>query len=766
MQPLITALILIVGIINYTSAQCDAGDFMALKDLYQNTGGDNWTNNTGWDLVANNNTPPNNCDLSTLHGVILDAQDRVRGINLSNNKLEGKLGEFMGSLTELQGLNLMSNKLFGSLPNALGDLALLEVLDLQENNLGGTDGFTGSIPITGTNFPALRILRLNKNSLTGGIPVGLGMINTIEEIGLHNNNLEGRLPSTLSQLTNLTNLKLYNNNLSGCIPSSFTALCSQLSNVNIDTGNSLDALWDDFCNSGLGQCLPFVTTWKTDNDGASCNECISIPTTGEGYSYDVDWDNNGTYDEFGLTGDAEHDYGMPGTYTIAIRGEFPRMFFDFSEKDQQKLLSIDQWGDISWTSMERAFTRCTNMTINTTENPDLSLVTSLNSMFHTCTSLDTDLSNWIVSNVTDMSAMFFDCRSFNQDLSTWDVSNVTDVSSMFSSATSFNQDLSTWIVSNVTDMGNMFSNATSFNQDLSAWDVSKVTEMTGMFSLATSFNQDLSRWDVSSVTRMVSMFSNAESFNGSVAWEDVSKVTEMTRMFRQATSFNQDLSSWDVSNVTDMGSMFDEATSFNQDLSSWNVSNVTRMSSMFQSTTSFNQDLSSWDLTSLTSMGSIFFEATGFDQDLSTWDISNVTSMTLPLSFSGISTANYDKTLTAWATQSPPSNVFFGGSGLFFCSSFEARQTLIDTYGWSFGGDAQDSGSNTFTQSSGGDWHESSNWGLLRIPSTCNDVILDQGETIDIKSGEKGYGATLEVKIGTSLDVQAGASLEIFQTPQ
>ncbi|MDY0265724.1 MAG: hypothetical protein RBR12_11165, partial [Sulfurospirillum cavolei] len=64
----------------------------------------------------------------------------------------------------------------------------------------------------------------------------------------------------------------------------------------------------------------FITTWKTDNSGTSNATSITIPTTGGGYNYDVDWNNDGTFDDVGVTGNITHDYGTAGTYTVAIRG--------------------------------------------------------------------------------------------------------------------------------------------------------------------------------------------------------------------------------------------------------------------------------------------------------------------------------------------------------------------------------------------------------------------------------------------------------------
>ena len=99
----------------------------------------------------------------------------------------------------------------------------------------------------------------------------------------------------------------------------------------------------------------FVTTWKTDNPGASSSTSITIPTNAAyAYSYDVDWDNDGTFDQFGITGDVTHNFGVSGTYTIRIQGSFPSIYFN-ATLDSQKILSIDQWGTIAWSSMYHSY---------------------------------------------------------------------------------------------------------------------------------------------------------------------------------------------------------------------------------------------------------------------------------------------------------------------------------------------------------------------------------------------------------------------------
>ncbi|MEP5340616.1 MAG: BspA family leucine-rich repeat surface protein [Algibacter sp.] len=423
---------------------------------------------------------------------------------------------------------------------------------------------------------------------------------------------------------------------------------------------------------------PFITTWEVGVSGA--DNKITIPTSvGEIYNYTVDWgDNTPNTVE---TGRATHEYDAPGVYTVSITGVFPRIFFNELYDDvilinSDKILTIEQWGDNAWTSMEYAFAGCKKLQGNYTDAPDLSNVTSLRGMFFgnktfnypigdwdvsnitdishmfdTSPEFNQDIGHWDVSHVTNMSYLFYTEENpvllnptppsdFNQDISHWDVSRVTDMSAMFVRAESFNQDLSRWDVSNVIHLNDMFRGAILFNQDLGAWDVSNVTTMNSMFSGVRLFNQDISRWNVSQVTKMHFMFRGASSFNHDIGNWDVSNVTRITGMFQSAGSFNQDISRWDVSNVIYIGYMFQGASSFNQDISRWDVSSVTSLISMFQGASSFNQDIGAWDVSNVTNMNLTFANATAFNQDIGGWDMSNVT--TINSMFQGASAFNQD----------------------------------------------------------------------------------------------------------------------------
>ncbi|WP_422106258.1 BspA family leucine-rich repeat surface protein [Winogradskyella sp.] len=283
-------------------------------------------------------------------------------------------------------------------------------------------------------------------------------------------------------------------------------------NLNFDAGNSQYCLGDiarqnliDNYNwtitDGDTSCsTPFITLWQTTTD----NESITIPTfSGETYDYTVYW-GDGTIDT-GLTGDATHTYTAADTYTVSIRGTFPRIYFNNAD-DKEKIIDITQWGDNTWTSMERAFQGCINLNISASDAPDLSGVTDLSHMFRNANAMNSAIDHWDMSTVTNMESMFSHALAFNQNIGSWNVSAVTNMHGMFFSAIAFNKDIGAWDVSAVTDMSGMFYGASAFNRYIGSWNVSAATSMSYMFRSASAFNQDIGSWDISAVSHMSEMF--------------------------------------------------------------------------------------------------------------------------------------------------------------------------------------------------------------------------------------------------------------------
>lgn len=187
-----------------------------LVAFYNDTGGNSWTNNNGWNQT---NTP------CSWYGVYCES-GHVHALDLSSNNLNGSLRDI--DLPELTRLNLGSNHLAGNIPNfshaiflktlyldsnqftgATPDFSLseLERLELQHNQLSGSLPFFGGIP-------KVQILYLYDNQLTGSIPAF--PTHDLLELNLSDNQLSGSIPSF--DLPKLQKMDLGVNNLSGVIP--------------------------------------------------------------------------------------------------------------------------------------------------------------------------------------------------------------------------------------------------------------------------------------------------------------------------------------------------------------------------------------------------------------------------------------------------------------------------------------------------------------------------------------------------------------------
>src|SRR3990167_7055423 len=300
----------------------------------------------------------------------------------------------------------------------------------------------------------------------------------------------------------------------------------------------------------------FVTTWNTDPDGVG-DTSVTIPTNAtETYNYDVDWDNDGVFEQTGVTSGVTHDFGATGEYTVRIRGTFPQVHFSSSPQlNRSKILSIDQWGTGVWSSMAGAFEGTSNLTLNAVDAPNLTSVTDVSDMFKQATLMNSDLSAWDMGHVVNMSGMFTVAANFNGNISTWNTSSLENASRMFAGATNFNSNISHWNVANLENALGMFASATSFNQDLSQWNTANVTNMRSIFYRASSFNGDVSKWNTANVTTIYSMFGGATSFNGNVSTWDTGNITDMFGVFSQATAFNRSLSAWNISQINTMSFM-------------------------------------------------------------------------------------------------------------------------------------------------------------------------------------------------------------------
>ena len=84
------------------------------------------------------------------------------------------------------------------------------------------------------------------------------------------------------------------------------------------TGDAPESEWSAVWNYTVLESSTddFMITVKTDNDGTTNDNQFFIGTTGSGYNYNVDCDNDGTNEATDETGLYTCTYAAPGTYTI------------------------------------------------------------------------------------------------------------------------------------------------------------------------------------------------------------------------------------------------------------------------------------------------------------------------------------------------------------------------------------------------------------------------------------------------------------------
>lgn len=266
---------------------------------------------------------------------------------------------------------------------------------------------------------------------------------------------------------------------------------------------------DEVIIVNAGVVTPFTFTILT----AGADDSFTLPIYDGGtYNFTVDWGDLSSstitsYDD----ADNPHTYEDEGAteYTITITGTINGWRFD-GGGDDVLMKCITQWGCFQPGNLGDNFEGCANMTVTATDIINLTGVTDLNEMFQGCDALTTvpSMNSWDMSNITTLYAMFHSCELFNQDIGNWDTGSVQTLGYMFYNNLAFDQDISGWNTENVTNMKWTFYDASAFNQDIGGWDTGKVTDMDGAFRGATSFDQDLGSWDIEALTTASGMFYN------------------------------------------------------------------------------------------------------------------------------------------------------------------------------------------------------------------------------------------------------------------
>ncbi len=510
--------------------------------------------------------------------------------------------------------------------------------------------------------------------------------------------------------------------------------CSQAARtarLGLILNDSLTITDGGLCEEGY-----FITTWKTDNPGTSNSTSITIPTNAsETYFYQVDWNGDGDFldadENTTYAGDATHDYGSAGIYTIKIKGIFPHIYFD-DAGDKQKILSIEQWGTQTWSSMEKAFFGTSNLQMNATDTPDLSETTNLILTFalNTNLGLSTGSWNWDTTNVSGMASLFFS-SGFNFDISSWNVQNVENFNAIFNSSslssTNYDKLLSTWwtqaLKSNVNFGATTIQYCSQAAQDGKAY---MITNFNWVFSDA-GLNPDC---DTSIPENHFIITVNTENtgstgptffaipttgsgynysidanndgifdFTGITGGWTINYATAGIKTIRIAGDFpriyfnnsgdkNKILSveQWGTSQWASMNRAFYGTSNLVINASDTpDLSQTTDLSLMFALTPGLGLGTGNWNwnTSNITNIESIFNNS-GFNFDISSWDIEKFTNFTTAFSFTTLSDANYDALLISWAAQNVSPLIIFNAGFSQYCSQAarSARMELINTDLW------------------------------------------------------------------------------------
>ncbi|VAH96034.1 unnamed protein product [Triticum turgidum subsp. durum] len=174
----------------------------------------------------------------------------MTSLDVSTNKITGKLPASLEQSKMLKTLNMRSNKLEGNIP----DLPFsVQVLDLSANNLSGSlpqsfqdkelhylslseNFISGVIPAEFCKMKSMELIDLSKNNLYGELPNCWHQESKLYVIDFSSNNLWGEIPSTIGYLSSLMSLHLSKNNLSGILPTSLQS-CQTLVFLDLAENN-------------------------------------------------------------------------------------------------------------------------------------------------------------------------------------------------------------------------------------------------------------------------------------------------------------------------------------------------------------------------------------------------------------------------------------------------------------------------------------------------------------------------------------------------
>lgn len=211
---------------------------------------------------------------------------------------------------------------------------------------------------------------------------------------------------------------------------------------------------------------PFITTWNMTSGE------FTLLTQAGTYFAKIDW-GDGTSSTH-TTGNPTHTYASAGQYQIKITGQYNGLRINYDATQKDKLIAVNAWGNVGFTSFERAFYGCSKLvSLPTGSITGAENVTSFSYCFTSCTSLTTiplDLFKYTVS-VTNFSYCFYDCKRLALPTSIFNLQalqakqpNMTSYFLIFSSSDSPTGTVQPiWNYITITDKNYCFRNCTALS---------------------------------------------------------------------------------------------------------------------------------------------------------------------------------------------------------------------------------------------------------------------------------------------------------------
>ena len=213
-----------------------------LIQLYNNTSGHQWCNNTGW-----LNSSVHHC---SWHGITCyENAPYVKTVQLAFNNLNGSLPDNLWKLRNLLALCPTANPLLGGQFSEFvhSNMTKLMTLDISLTS------YTGQIPSAITKLVRLQHLFASEmvgEKLHGTLPVDLGNMSELRLLGIGGNKFEGKIPNIIN-LSKLTYMDLQNS--PGLLSGDVHELLSLKSMQNIYvSGLTLNGTFPDALSCALG----------------------------------------------------------------------------------------------------------------------------------------------------------------------------------------------------------------------------------------------------------------------------------------------------------------------------------------------------------------------------------------------------------------------------------------------------------------------------------------------------------------------------------